>query len=351
MFYAPLIEKLSSQAPMAFDLNIPDLGAELEKDHLRGYLRTHVDSPSESPENKEVTTHADTDVRGCAQEACVLQCHGEFQSGHSTSEDETRDQEATRRIPPAWKDELSSSENEIHIDFHRSDSLGADSATKSPTCQIRYLDMREEEGSPSAERNGEPNEEEATAAEALCAIAPRMCDKEDVDHRRPSKEKTESLESTISVTGVVVDGLITRQEEDVAVTAESPECEIGERRVIFDSRIVRQGEHPPVLPSAKRLRVEVLAGVNNMAGQKPIALVDEVKTRSLPQPRSNHPIERAGGTEPLIEDGKSGDTREDKDGERVLSKRMSRRGPRSRSSHYRGVTFYRRTGRWESHIW
>lgn len=31
--------------------------------------------------------------------------------------------------------------------------------------------------------------------------------------------------------------------------------------------------------------------------------------------------------------------------------RKSRRGPRSRSSQYRGVTFYRRTGRWESHIW
>ncbi|KAJ1700274.1 hypothetical protein LUZ63_000053 [Rhynchospora breviuscula] len=33
------------------------------------------------------------------------------------------------------------------------------------------------------------------------------------------------------------------------------------------------------------------------------------------------------------------------------SGRKSRRGPRSRSSQYRGVTFYRRTGRWESHIW
>ncbi|KAH9768053.1 ethylene-responsive transcription factor RAP2-7 [Citrus sinensis] len=31
--------------------------------------------------------------------------------------------------------------------------------------------------------------------------------------------------------------------------------------------------------------------------------------------------------------------------------RKSRRGPRSRSSQYRGVTFYRRTSRWESHIW
>nr|AAX47049.1 AP2-like transcriptional factor [Brassica rapa] len=31
--------------------------------------------------------------------------------------------------------------------------------------------------------------------------------------------------------------------------------------------------------------------------------------------------------------------------------KKSRRGPRSRSSQYRGVTFYRRTGRWESHMW
>ncbi|XP_057449073.1 ethylene-responsive transcription factor RAP2-7 isoform X3 [Lotus japonicus] len=31
--------------------------------------------------------------------------------------------------------------------------------------------------------------------------------------------------------------------------------------------------------------------------------------------------------------------------------KKSRRGPKSRSSQYRGVTFYRRTGRWESHIW
>ncbi|KAK4783645.1 hypothetical protein SAY86_008019 [Trapa natans] len=36
--------------------------------------------------------------------------------------------------------------------------------------------------------------------------------------------------------------------------------------------------------------------------------------------------------------------------ERPLAKK-SRRGPRSRSSQYRGVTFYRRTSRWESHIW
>ncbi|KAM0836550.1 hypothetical protein ACQ4PT_062252 [Festuca glaucescens] len=37
--------------------------------------------------------------------------------------------------------------------------------------------------------------------------------------------------------------------------------------------------------------------------------------------------------------------------DRPASRAKSRRGPRSRSSQYRGVTFYRRTGRWESHIW
>jgi AP2-like factor, euAP2 lineage len=35
----------------------------------------------------------------------------------------------------------------------------------------------------------------------------------------------------------------------------------------------------------------------------------------------------------------------------VVPAKKTRRGPRSRSSQYRGVTFYRRTGRWESHIW
>ncbi|XP_051140867.1 floral homeotic protein APETALA 2-like isoform X2 [Andrographis paniculata] len=38
-------------------------------------------------------------------------------------------------------------------------------------------------------------------------------------------------------------------------------------------------------------------------------------------------------------------------GEVAQPLKKSRRGPRSRSSQYRGVTFYRRTGRWESHIW
>ncbi|KAL8152061.1 hypothetical protein V2J09_021869 [Rumex salicifolius] len=39
------------------------------------------------------------------------------------------------------------------------------------------------------------------------------------------------------------------------------------------------------------------------------------------------------------------------DGSSSQPVKKSRRGPRSRSSQYRGVTYYRRTGRWESHIW
>ncbi|KAI3738356.1 hypothetical protein L2E82_28385 [Cichorium intybus] len=42
---------------------------------------------------------------------------------------------------------------------------------------------------------------------------------------------------------------------------------------------------------------------------------------------------------------------EQQDQQDVQQVKKSRRGPRSRSSQYRGVTFYRRTGRWESHIW
>ncbi|XP_039009600.1 floral homeotic protein APETALA 2-like [Hibiscus syriacus] len=41
----------------------------------------------------------------------------------------------------------------------------------------------------------------------------------------------------------------------------------------------------------------------------------------------------------------------ERSGEGSNPMKKSRRGPRSRSSQYRGVTFYRRTGRWESHIW
>ncbi|XP_052174006.1 APETALA2-like protein 3 [Diospyros lotus] len=51
-------------------------------------------------------------------------------------------------------------------------------------------------------------------------------------------------------------------------------------------------------------------------------------------------------------DGPSGPTEERGSVHQQRHKvKKSRRGPQSRSSQYRGVTFYRRTGRWESHIW
>ncbi|KAE8038924.1 hypothetical protein FH972_011388 [Carpinus fangiana] len=53
----------------------------------------------------------------------------------------------------------------------------------------------------------------------------------------------------------------------------------------------------------------------------------------------------------LDDGGVSGEVRVVQQPPQQQQVKKSRRGPRSRSSQYRGVTFYRRTGRWESHIW
>ncbi|QCE05544.1 AP2-like factor [Vigna unguiculata] len=72
-----------------------------------------------------------------------------------------------------------------------------------------------------------------------------------------------------------------------------------------------------------------------------------------------------GGRVPDLKSGLWGKTQllnlsfpesDEQNGQRNLQQKLphvrkNRRGPRSRSSQYRGVTFYRRTGRWESHIW
>ncbi|GLU02449.1 hypothetical protein SLE2022_196990 [Rubroshorea leprosula] len=84
---------------------------------------------------------------------------------------------------------------------------------------------------------------------------------------------------------------------------------------------------------------------------------DAVVTREL------FPVQGAGGDAMGSEGQSSGGKWIDRSFERKESGEVqgmqrasqqvkkSRRGPRSRSSQYRGVTFYRRTGRWESHIW
>nr|BAS04486.1 AP2 protein [Gentiana scabra] len=56
-------------------------------------------------------------------------------------------------------------------------------------------------------------------------------------------------------------------------------------------------------------------------------------------------------SEPLVGSGGDGGVWKGNSPEDSQPLKKSRRGPRSRSSQYRGVTFYRRTGRWESHIW
>ncbi|KAK1383258.1 Floral homeotic protein APETALA 2 [Heracleum sosnowskyi] len=63
-------------------------------------------------------------------------------------------------------------------------------------------------------------------------------------------------------------------------------------------------------------------------------------------PRSQWVGVKFGQSEPVRTAGVPG-----KSVEVPQASKKSRRGPRSRSSQYRGVTFYRRTGRWESHIW
>lgn len=77
---------------------------------------------------------------------------------------------------------------------------------------------------------------------------------------------------------------------------------------------------------------------------------------------------KGGGDESCVGDCSCGGTVEEKGGGggggslsvvkgneegyvKVQRVKRSRRGPKSKSSQYRGVTFYRRTGRWESHIW
>ncbi|KAL1189040.1 AP2-like ethylene-responsive transcription factor SNZ [Cardamine amara subsp. amara] len=72
----------------------------------------------------------------------------------------------------------------------------------------------------------------------------------------------------------------------------------------------------------------------------------EKEVQLLPPPLPPPGSELAGGSEWLNLSSMQGNKQEI-----IGLKKKSRRGPRSKSSHYRGVTFYRRTGRWESHIW
>lgn len=78
--------------------------------------------------------------------------------------------------------------------------------------------------------------------------------------------------------------------------------------------------------------------------QEQQATSSEAGAGGLAFPRANWVGVKFCQSEPIVEAGKSVI-------EAPQPLKKSRRGPRSRSSQYRGVTFYRRTGRWESHIW
>ncbi|XP_009589846.1 floral homeotic protein APETALA 2 [Nicotiana tabacum] len=83
--------------------------------------------------------------------------------------------------------------------------------------------------------------------------------------------------------------------------------------------------------------------------------VDESETSAPTNGSPNFPMAHWVGvkfyqTEPLGNTG-AGKPMDVAQQQQQQPTKKSRRGPRSRSSQYRGVTFYRRTGRWESHIW
>lgn len=80
-------------------------------------------------------------------------------------------------------------------------------------------------------------------------------------------------------------------------------------------------------------------GGENGGGQSSGSWIDLSFDKQQQQYQNQQPQQQEGG----------GEVRVTQQSSPVVKK--SRRGPRSRSSQYRGVTFYRRTGRWESHIW
>lgn len=80
-------------------------------------------------------------------------------------------------------------------------------------------------------------------------------------------------------------------------------------------------------------------GGENGGGQSSRSWIDLSFDKQQQQYQNQQPQQQEGG----------GEVRVTQQSSPVVKK--SRRGPRSRSSQYRGVTFYRRTGRWESHIW
>jgi AP2-like factor, euAP2 lineage len=98
-------------------------------------------------------------------------------------------------------------------------------------------------------------------------------------------------------------------------------------------------------------RFDLLGGSPDEAGQSSPPVVTRQLFPSQPSPRSGVVVLDGSAAEVVTGPWTRGAAAVPAPAPAPSPGKKSRRGPRSRSSQYRGVTFYRRTGRWESHIW
>lgn len=168
-------------------------------------------------------------------------------------------------------------------------------------------------------------------------------------HERDEEESEEGCSSPFEGDGPEFDkgkrvGSMSNSSSSAVVIEDGSEEEDGSRRKRSSSKIfgfsVNNDNSPELEPPViTRQFFPVDESVETMG------IASEASATST-FPRSHWVGVKFGQTEPPRTAGVAG-----KSTEVPQPLKKSRRGPRSRSSQYRGVTFYRRTGRWESHIW
>ncbi|KAF3674746.1 Floral homeotic protein APETALA 2 [Capsicum annuum] len=167
------------------------------------------------------------------------------------------------------------------------------------------------------------------------------------DRRRPDFDESEEAYSS-QVHRV---GSFSNSSSSAVATDDVSEEEVG----------VRSGKKKRSTKPSKIFGFSVL-GPDDEEEEKPVTRqffpVDEPETGCVTNDSPNFPRAHWVGVkfyqnEPLVNTGlaKPIDMAKQQQQQQPPPIKKSRRGPRSRSSQYRGVTFYRRTGRWESHIW
>ncbi|KAF8010877.1 hypothetical protein BT93_J1500 [Corymbia citriodora subsp. variegata] len=149
-----------------------------------------------------------------------------------------------------------------------------------------------------------------------------------------------------------------RHESPVAILKKLPEA-LGDESGTSNSSIVNADGCDDESCSTRAADVRTFSFGILKAGEVGAGVADDelgVTKQLFPVREVDVDMERCGESSSI--DKRNGvfsiDACKDEEGPRMAMpppRRKSRRGPRSRSSQYRGVTFYRRTGRWESHIW